>query len=140
MEAIRPISATTPPLPPAPPPGICTSGHWSIWNEPDAESHWEGGGAEFARLLKATGLRSIRAANPEAKVLPGGVTGSPALAERFYRELQQAGARPDFDIYEYHYRNISLHRRLLRGVRLAGYAALEHGSRRRRGESGAAGA
>lgn len=87
--------------------------HWSIWNEPDAESHWEGGGAEFARLLKAT-APAIRAANPEAKVLPGGVTGSPALAERFYRELQRAGARPDFDIYEYHYRNIGLHRRLLR--------------------------
>lgn len=87
--------------------------HWSVWNEPDAESHWEGGGAEFARLLKVI-APAIRTANPAAKILPGGVTGSPPLAERFYRDLQRADARPFFDIYEYHYRNVDLHRKLMR--------------------------
>ncbi len=87
--------------------------YWSVWNEPDAESHWEGGGAEFARLLKVV-APAIRTANPAAKILPGGVTGSPPLAERFYRDLQRAGGRPFFDIYEYHYRNVDLHRKLMR--------------------------
>ncbi len=87
--------------------------HWSVWNEPDAESHWEGGGAEYARLLKAV-APAVRAANPQAKILIGGVTGSPALSARFLRELHAAKARPDFNIYEYHYRNLDLHRKLIR--------------------------
>lgn len=85
--------------------------HWSVWNEPDAESHWEGGGAEYARLLK-TVAPAVRAVNPEAKILPGGVTGSAALAERFMRDLNAAGGRPFFDIYEYHYKNLERHRKL----------------------------
>jgi len=86
--------------------------HWSLWNEPDAESHWEGGGAEYAKMLK-TVTPAIKAANPQAKVLPGGVTGSRALSERFMRELNEAGGRPYFDIYEYHYRNVDLHKKLI---------------------------
>jgi len=85
----------------------------SLWNEPDAESHWDGGGAEYARMLK-TVTPAIRAANPAAKVLPGGVTGSPALATKFMRELNAAGGRPFFDIYDYHYRNVAMHRQLIR--------------------------
>ncbi|MDD3155546.1 MAG: cellulase family glycosylhydrolase [Victivallaceae bacterium] len=87
--------------------------HWSVWNEPDAESHWEGGGAEYARLLKAV-APAVRAANPAVKILPGGVTGSAALAERFMRDLNAGGGRPFFDIYEYHYKNLELHRKLMK--------------------------
>lgn len=85
--------------------------YWSVWNEPDAESHWVGGGTEYAKLLKAT-CAAIKKINPKAKILPGGVTAVRSLAKRFMIELFSAHAGPFFDIYEYHYRNLDMHKRI----------------------------
>jgi hypothetical protein len=54
-------------------------GSWEIWNEPDNPDYWRGTAAQFGDLLLA-GARAVRAANPQAKVVFGGVAGHPNFA------------------------------------------------------------
>ncbi len=51
---------------------------WEIWNEPDNRDYWRGSVAQFAALLGA-GARAVRAADPAAQVVFGGVAGHPAF-------------------------------------------------------------
>jgi len=46
--------------------------HWEIWNEPDLSQFWTGTVAEYYQLLRVA-YQSIRAADPEATVLLGGL-------------------------------------------------------------------
>jgi len=52
---------------------------WEIWNEPDNRDYWRGSVAQFAALLRV-GARAVRAADPAAQVVFGGVAGHPAFA------------------------------------------------------------
>jgi len=55
---------------------------WELWNEPDNEFYWLGTAEQFARLVEA-GARSVRAADPAARVVLGGMSKgrSPFLEE-----------------------------------------------------------
>jgi polysaccharide biosynthesis protein PslG len=54
-------------------------GSWEIWNEPDNPDFWRGSVADYAALLVA-GARAVRAADPAAKVVFGGIAGHPQFA------------------------------------------------------------
>ena len=45
---------------------------WEIWNEPDFSPFWVGSPAEYARLLQV-GYQAVKAADPDATVLFGGL-------------------------------------------------------------------
>ncbi|MFQ3566220.1 MAG: SH3 domain-containing protein [Aggregatilineales bacterium] len=45
---------------------------WEIWNEPDFRQFWDGGVADYARLLKVAYL-AIKSIDPEATVMVGGL-------------------------------------------------------------------
>ena len=55
---------------------------WELWNEPDNEFYWLGTAEQFARLVEA-GARAVRAADPAARVVLGGMSKgrSPFLEE-----------------------------------------------------------
>jgi len=104
--------------------------HWQIWNEPetslqdlgagcgtmgigsfgDPEDAWYGGG-RFARLLSKV-YPAVKAADPEAKVLPGGwaMTCYDCPLAKFFEGMLRYDADGDgtpdgarfFDIYDYH--------------------------------------
>jgi GH35 family endo-1,4-beta-xylanase len=46
---------------------------WELWNEPDDERYWPGTAEEFAQLVEA-GARAVRAADPGARVVLGGMS------------------------------------------------------------------
>jgi hypothetical protein len=74
--------------------------HWEIWNEPDNALYWRPAPdpAAYVRLLQAA-APAIRAANPEAKILLGGVV---PFDGRFLRAVADAGAWGLFDIISVH--------------------------------------
>lgn len=62
---------------------------WEIWNEPDNRDYWRGSVAQYADLLEA-GARAVRAADPAAKVVFGGVAGHPQFAAEVMARPQLA--------------------------------------------------
>jgi len=56
---------------------------WEIWNEPDNKEYWTGTADEFATLVK-TAAASIRAADPKAVLVLGGMANGPS---EFFRRL-----------------------------------------------------
>jgi polysaccharide biosynthesis protein PslG len=56
-------------------------GSWEIWNEPDNLDFWSGTEADYAALLIA-GARGVKAGDPDAKVVLGGIAGHPEFAAR----------------------------------------------------------
>jgi hypothetical protein len=73
---------------------------YEIWNEPNFERFWSGGpdAAEYAQLLRAV-YPAVRAADPAAKVVFGGLSGNDyAFLERAY----DAGAKGHFDVLATH--------------------------------------
>ncbi len=65
-------------------------GSWELWNEPDNRDYWRGTAAQFADLLVA-GARAVRAADPAAKVVFGGIAGHPAFAAEVMARPELAG-------------------------------------------------
>ena len=66
--------------------------HWEVWNEPDFRQFWAGSVEDYYRLLEVA-YKSIKAADPDAVVLVGGLA--------FYEQpnwlgqlLQQTGGDP----------------------------------------------
>jgi hypothetical protein len=76
--------------------------YWEVWNEPDHERYWHPAPnvAAYATLLK-TAYPSIKSADPNAKVLNGGLV-SPMPATAFLNELANHGAWNSFDIISLH--------------------------------------
>ncbi|MDZ7360462.1 MAG: glycosyl hydrolase [candidate division KSB1 bacterium] len=80
--------------------------HWEIWNEPDLLGFWAGTPAQYAELLAVT-YETIKRANPQAKVVLGGL----ALDERrvhpnFLSEILSDARYPAaryFDIMNFHH-------------------------------------
>jgi hypothetical protein len=56
---------------------------WEIWNEPDLTEYWQGTPDEFAVMVK-TGAEAVRVADPEAKIVLGGMSLGPG---KFFRTL-----------------------------------------------------
>jgi exo-beta-1,3-glucanase (GH17 family) len=74
--------------------------YWEIWNEPNHEHYWvpQDGLAAYAELLKGA-YAVIKAADPSAQVLVGGLTG------KYWEDmgkLYNLGAGKSFDIVNIH--------------------------------------
>lgn len=78
--------------------------YWEVWNEPDYQLFWNGTVEEYYRLLEVA-YKSIKAADPEATVILGGLA--------FYDQrdwfpalLRQSGGDPGrayFDVFSFHH-------------------------------------
>jgi hypothetical protein len=75
-------------------------GGWEIWNEEDSSAWWTGGGdpARYATLLKAV-YPAVKAADPAARVVVGGLTGNDY---NFLSGLYAHGAGDSFDAVGVH--------------------------------------
>lgn len=74
--------------------------HWEIWNEPDNPLFWKPApdpGA-YAMLLRLAAA-AIRAVNPQATILIGGVY---SFEPSFLRQVAEAGAWESFDVLAIH--------------------------------------
>ncbi len=74
--------------------------YWEVWNEPDYTSWWKGSPnpAEYLELLKVTST-AIRAADPDAQVVLGSLTGAGgSLTDGYLDALYQLGAKDYFDV------------------------------------------
>jgi hypothetical protein len=70
---------------------------WELWNEPDNRDYWLGTPAEYAHLLE-TGARGVRAGNPGATVVFGGLASRP----EFLDEVLAAGVGRSVDVVDVH--------------------------------------
>jgi hypothetical protein len=71
---------------------------WEIWNEPDNKDYWLGSAREFATLL-AAGADGVRAGDPQARVVLGGLAGG----VDFLRELfDEQGVAERVDVVNLH--------------------------------------
>ncbi len=78
--------------------------YWEVWNEPDYHLFWKGTVAEYYRLLEVA-YKSIKAADPEATVLLGGLAFYDQRAW-FPELLRQTGGQPErayFDVFSFHH-------------------------------------
>ncbi len=77
--------------------------HYEVWNEPNLPQFWSSPNtSNYATLLKAAHPR-IKAADPNARVLAGGVGwGSTINTVTWYRDLYAHGCKPYFDIANTH--------------------------------------
>jgi hypothetical protein len=66
---------------------------WEIWNEPDNQDYWLGSAEEFAALL-AAGSEGVRAGDPDARVVLGGLAGGVDFLRALFDE-HGAGERVD---------------------------------------------
>jgi hypothetical protein len=71
---------------------------YEIWNEEDSTSEWSGTPAQYVGLLAAA-YPAIKAANPNASVILGGLA---ANDYPYLQELYQAGAQKYFDAVAVH--------------------------------------
>jgi polysaccharide biosynthesis protein PslG len=74
--------------------------HWEVWNEPDNPLFWKPAPdpAAYARLLQWTAA-AVRRADPQAKVLLGGINPNDT---QFLRVVAEQGAWSSFDILAIH--------------------------------------
>ncbi len=74
--------------------------YWEVWNEPSEGQFWkpQPNAVDYAALLK-TAYPAIKAANPNAKVLNGGMPGN---AVAYLEQMVAAGAGDSFDIFAMH--------------------------------------
>jgi len=71
---------------------------WEIWNEEDNSAWWSGTPAQYVALLKAA-YPAVKAADPNATVILGGLTGNDAP---YLAELYAAGVQGSFDAVGVH--------------------------------------
>jgi hypothetical protein len=80
---------------------------WEVWNEPNLAMFWRNpDAARYAALLRTTS-RAIKAADPKARVLTGGIAAlenrPPSIGPRqFLTAVCDAGACGSFDAVSYH--------------------------------------
>jgi hypothetical protein len=71
---------------------------WELWNEPDIWIYWAGTHEEFARMIRI-GSEAVRRADPEAKVVLGGLAHDAEWLETLFRDH---GVSPYVDIVNMH--------------------------------------
>jgi hypothetical protein len=73
--------------------------YWQVWNEPENNDYLAGANpADYARLLRAS-YATIKAANPNAKVVTAGVNG---FAVPWVEKMLAAGGEGQYDILAVH--------------------------------------
>lgn len=70
---------------------------WELWNEPDNRDYWLGTNAQYVELLRA-GAAGVRAGNPRATVVFGGIAGG----TEFLAQAFASGAWRDVDVVNVH--------------------------------------
>lgn len=72
--------------------------YWELWNEPDFATHtWNGTLSQWVSLILKPGYQAVKAVDPAAKVVMGGLAGDTNLGA-----VYQAGGGPYFDIVSFH--------------------------------------
>ncbi len=71
---------------------------WEVWNEPDIEFFWNGSIEDFAKLYKI-GAEAVRRADPQAKIVFGGLAHRVEFLERLFRDF---GISPYVDVVNFH--------------------------------------
>lgn len=95
--------------------------YWEIWNEPDYDLFWQGSVSDYHRLLEVA-YKSIKAADPEATVLLGGLAfyDKPGWFPALLDLLAANPGPPPFDVASlHHYLSIYNSERLVRQFRAA---------------------
>jgi polysaccharide biosynthesis protein PslG len=73
---------------------------WELWNEPDNAAYWLGTAAQFAALVRA-GSAAVRAADPRARVVLGGIAGELDFLGKLFRDEHIAPAIDVVNIHSY---------------------------------------
>jgi len=73
---------------------------WELWNEPDNSDYWLGTAGQYARLLGA-GAAAVRAADPAAKIVLGGISWNEAFLASVLREPGVASAIDVVNLHSY---------------------------------------
>jgi hypothetical protein len=78
-------------------------GAWEIWNEPNTARVWPSGPnpLQYVALLKAA-YPEVKAADPTAKVVFGGIANLHKNSRRFVYDSYMAGAKGYFDVLGWH--------------------------------------
>jgi len=71
---------------------------WELWNEPDIWVYWQGTQEEFANMIKI-GAQAVKEADPDAKVVLGGVAYSEEFVEKMFRDFDVS---PFVDVVNMH--------------------------------------
>lgn len=105
--------------------------YWEVWNEPDSAVYWKAqdGLKSYCALLKKVYLVAKKA-NPECKILNGGLANGPAGVNRLYDH----GAKDYFDILNIHYFQNPAYPGAAKGA--AAYSRLAHKIMARNGDAG----
>ena len=87
--------------------------YWELWNEPDSGVYWskQDGLKSYCELLKEVYI-AAKKADPECKILNGGLANGLASVNRLYDN----GAKGYFDILNIHFFESPLHRGGIKGV------------------------
>lgn len=74
--------------------------YWEIWNEPNLPEFWQPApdAARYTKLLQA-GYRGLKAGNPNALVISGGLSNND---KEYLQQMYNAGARGYFDLFGLH--------------------------------------
>ncbi|MDP3696712.1 MAG: glycosyl hydrolase [Candidatus Taylorbacteria bacterium] len=77
--------------------------YWQVWNEPNEALFWQPrpDAAAYTELLKKSYI-AIKEANPNAKVLNGGLSGVGPAVKQYLRDMYANGAGKYFDILALH--------------------------------------
>ncbi len=73
---------------------------WELWNEPDNRAYWLGTREQFATLVR-TGSRAVRAADPTATVVLGGIAGDTDFLDALFRTDRIAPAVDVVNLHSY---------------------------------------
>jgi endo-1,4-beta-mannosidase len=73
---------------------------WELWNEPDNPDYWVGTIEQYAQLVKA-GSQAVRAADPSAVVVLGGVAWELDFVERLLRDHDLSRSVDVINVHSY---------------------------------------
>jgi hypothetical protein len=73
---------------------------WELWNEPDNPAYWLGTPHQLAELVKA-GSRAVRAADPRATIVLGGIAGETPFLEKLFHDEHIGPAVDVVNVHSY---------------------------------------
>ncbi len=73
---------------------------WELWNEPDNPAYWSGSVEQFAELLRA-GNAAVRAVDPKANVVSGGIAWNLDFLRQLFEKQNAAGVVDVVNIHNY---------------------------------------
>jgi hypothetical protein len=74
---------------------------WELWNEPDNRDYWTGTVEQYAELVRA-GASSIRAVDPEIRIVSGGLAGTIEFLEELFAQPELPAALDVINLHSYY--------------------------------------